>query len=96
MTRDPNVELTPEEARRDHWEMLRFLATNAGFGFFLGLGVSAMLFFFDIGGLGTHLGRAREPILPAVLISIPLALTFGAAVTASAIMLMPYKKKKQR
>ena len=24
-------ELTPEEARRDHWEMLRFLAVNALF-----------------------------------------------------------------
>ncbi|GEO85354.1 MULTISPECIES: hypothetical protein [Alphaproteobacteria] len=89
-------ELTPEEARRDHWEMLRFLAGNALFGAALGLVVAGMLMWFDIGGLGRHLARARNPVLPAALIAVPLALTFAAAVTASAIMLMPYKKKKQR
>lgn len=89
-------DLTPEEARRDHWEMLRFIAINAGFGVFLGFVVAAMLILFDIGGLCTHLRRAHEPILPALLLAIPLALTFGAAVAASAIMLMPYKKKKHR
>ncbi|MCL6706044.1 hypothetical protein M8R20_03425 [Pseudomonas sp. R2.Fl] len=94
--RDTDDELTPEEARKDHWDMLRFLAFNAAFGMLLGLVVAGVLFAFDIGGLGTHLGRAREPILPAVLIAVPLALTFGAAVAGSAIMLMPYKKKKQR
>lgn len=89
-------ELTPEEARRDHWDMLRFLAMNAGFGVGLGLLVAVLLIWLDIGGLGTHLARAQNPVLPAILIAVPLALTFGAAVAASAIMLMPYKKKKQR
>ena len=36
-------ELTPEEARRDHWEMLRFLGTNALFGAGLGLAVAVLL-----------------------------------------------------
>jgi hypothetical protein len=89
-------ELTPEEARRDHWEMLRFLAINALFGAGLGLAVAIVLIWLDIGGLGTHLAHSRNPYLPAAMIAIPLALIFGAAVTASAIMLMPYKKKKQR
>ncbi|WP_250955517.1 hypothetical protein [Rhizobium sp. CG5] len=89
-------DLTPEEARQDHWDMMRFLAINAGFGVGLGLVVTVVLIWLDIGGLGTHLGRAQNPVLPAVLIAVPLSLTFGAAVAASAIMLMPYKKKKQR
>lgn len=89
-------ELTPEEARRDHWEMLQFLGGNVLFGVCLGLAVAAMLIWLDIGGLGSHLARSRNPYLPAAMIAIPLALTFGAAVAASAIMLMPYKKKKQR
>lgn len=89
-------ELTPEEARRDHWEMLRFLALNAIVGATLGVGLAAALIVLDIGGLRTHLGRVENPVLPAALIAIPLALTFAAAVTGSAIMLMPYKKKKQR
>ncbi|MCJ7997234.1 hypothetical protein J5N58_19580 [Rhizobium cremeum] len=95
MTTDRD-ELTPEEARRDHWEMLRFLAVNALFGAGLGIAVAVVLMWLDIGGLGTHLGRARNPILPTLMIAVPLGLTFAAAVTASAIMLMPYKKKKQR
>ncbi len=89
-------ELTPEEARRDHWEMLRFLAFNAAFGALLGVGVTVLLIWLDVGGLGTRIVHAHNPILPAVLIGAPLALTFAAAVTASAIMLMPYRKKKQR
>jgi len=89
-------ELTPEEARRDHWEMLRFLALNALCGAGLGLAVAIALIGLDIGGLRTHLGRASNGILPALMLIVPMALVFAAAVTASAIMLMPYKKKKQR
>ncbi len=89
-------DLTPEEARRDHWEMMRFLGVNALFGIGLGIAVSITLIILDIGGLATHLGRAQNSVLPALMIVIPFSLTFGAAVTASAIMLMPYKKKKQR
>lgn len=89
-------ELTPEEARQDHWEMLRFLGVNALFGTALGMILAAALIVMDVGGLRTHLGRAENPVLPAALIAVPLALTFAAAVTGSAIMLMPYKKKKQR
>ncbi|MCM2401533.1 hypothetical protein NBH20_10225 [Rhizobium sp. S153] len=95
MTTDRD-ELTPEEARRDHWEMLRFLAVNALFGAGLGIMVAIALMWLDIGGLGTRLGRANNPILPAFMVAVPLGLTFAAAVTASAVMLMPYKKKKQR
>ncbi|CAH0338979.1 hypothetical protein RHI9324_00615 [Rhizobium sp. CECT 9324] len=95
MQPDPD-ELTPEEARRDHWEMLRFLAINAAFGAVLGLVTAGAILWLDLGGVGTSLGRASHPILPVLMMIIPFALTFAAAVTASAVMLMPYKKKKQR
>lgn len=88
-------DLTPEEARLDHWEMLRFLAANAMGGAGLGFAVSGVILWLDLGGLGTLLSRASNPLLPALMISIPMALTFAAAMVASAIMLMPYKKKKQ-
>ena len=90
-----NDDLTPEEARRDHLEMLRFLAVNAVFGIGLGIGIAAALWWFNLYGLGTHIGRSRTPLLSFVMVAVPLALTFGGAVTASAIMLMPYKRKKQ-
>ena len=89
-------DLTPEEARRDHWDMLRFLAGNAGFGAMLGLGVASVLVWLDIGGIGRGLLRSHQPVLAALMLFLPLALLFAAAVTASAVILLPYKKKKQR
>ncbi|MCV3767033.1 hypothetical protein [Rhizobium sp. TRM95796] len=85
--------LTPTEARADHWRMLRFMGLNAAFGVFLGLMIAALLILLDIGGIGSRIARAETPILPIILIAVPLALTFGAAVTASAIWMMPYDSK---
>ena len=89
-------DMTPEEARRDHWEMLSFLAINAILGAALGILVALAIVWLDLGGVGTSLARSSHPILPALMLAVPLALTFGAAVTASAVMAMPYRKKKQR
>lgn len=88
-------DMTPEEARRDHWDMLRFLALNAISGVALGFAVAASLLWFDIGGLGTHLGRSQHPFITALLLFVPLGLTFGSVVTGTAIMTMPYKRRKE-
>lgn len=89
----PKREMSPEDARRDHWQMLRFLGVNAAIGMFLGFAVAAMIMVFDLGGIGTLIGHAGNPLLPIVLIAFPMALVFGAAVTASAIWMMPYERK---
>lgn len=86
-------EMTPEDARRDHAQMLRFLATNAAIGMALGIVVAASIILLDLGGIGSHIAHSPNPILPIVLIAFPMALVFGAAVTASAIWLMPYERK---
>ena len=86
-------EMTPEDARRDHWQMLRFMGLNAAIGMLLGVFVAALLMILDIGGIGTAISHAANPILPVVLIAFPMALVFGAAVTASAIWMMPYQRK---
>lgn len=88
-------DLTPEEARRDHWDMLRFLALNVLLGMGLGVLVAGSLLWFDIGGLGTHMARSRHPFIMSLLLFVPLALTFGSVVVGSAIMTMPYKRKKE-
>ncbi|MBP1851670.1 hypothetical protein [Rhizobium halophytocola] len=88
--------MSPQEARRDHIEMLRFLGINAAFGAGLGVLFTLTLILFDIGGLGGYLGRAREPILPAIMIAAPMALTFAGAVAGSALMLMPYRARRRR
>jgi hypothetical protein len=87
-------ELTPEEAREDHWSMLRFLAINAVFGFLLGLTIALSMIWFDFADLGTRIARARDPWLVVFILATPLSFTFAGAVTASAVMLMPYKRKK--
>ena len=50
--------MTPEAARLDHRQMLRFMALNAAVGVLIGVCVGAALIFLDIGGLGARIGRA--------------------------------------
>lgn len=87
--------LTPEEARRDHREMLRFLGLNALLGIFIGICVGIALIALDIGGLRGLILRAANPILPLFLVLVPFASLFGGAVTASAILTLPYESKFQ-
>lgn len=85
--------LTPEEARRDHWEMLRFLGLNALLGIVIGVSVGIALIALDIGGLRGLIMRAANPILPLVLVLVPFACLFGGAAAASAILTLPYESK---
>ncbi|MNU86761.1 hypothetical protein D3C71_765330 [compost metagenome] len=92
-SRDPKPKMTPEAARLDHRQMLRFMAFNAAVGVLIGVCVGAALIFLDIGGLGARIGRAANPLVPVLLVVVPIASLFGAAATASAILMMPYEKK---
>ena len=86
-------ELTPEEARKDHWRMLRFMALNAALGSVIGALAAAALILLDVGGIGARIANAANPAIPVLLIAVPFASIFGGAMTASAIMLMPYEKR---
>ncbi|MBW9088479.1 hypothetical protein JNB91_11550 [Rhizobium wenxiniae] len=85
--------MTPEEARRDHREMLRFLAVNALLGIVIGIGVGIALIALDIGGLRGLILRAANPVLPLFLVLVPFASLFGGATAASAILMLPYESK---
>ena len=84
---------TPEDARRDHQQMLRFMALRFALGGAIGLVCAALIFILDIGSLGTRLARTDNPIIPVFLIALPMGLTFGATMVAIAIWLMPYDSK---
>lgn len=73
--------------------MLRFLGINAAGGAAIGLMLTAMIIYFDLGGLGTRIARSDGAILPILLLALPLAVTFAAAAAGSAIWLMPYEPK---
>ncbi|MDO6966233.1 hypothetical protein [Rhizobium alvei] len=85
--------MTPEEARRDHEEMLRFMAKRFAMGLGLGLVCAALVFLLDIGTLGTRVARTDNPIIPIFLIAVPMGLTFGAIVLCIAIWVLPYEAK---
>ena len=91
--RAPKPKMTPEAARLDHRQMLRFMALNAAVGVLIGVCVGAALIFLDIGGLGARIARAANPVVPVLLVVMPIASLFGTAATASAILMMPYEKK---
>jgi hypothetical protein len=86
-------EMTPEEARKDHWQMLRFMAVNAAAGVLLGVLTATAIIWLDVGGIGTRIGQAANPVIPVLLLVVPFATVFGGVVTASALLTMPYEKK---
>ena len=85
--------MTPEEARRDHTEMLRFMAIRFAMGLAFGLTCAGLIFVLDIGSLGTRLGRASNPFIPVFLIAAPMGLTFGAVSLCIGLWTLPYERK---
>ncbi|OHV79953.1 hypothetical protein LCM4579_03685 [Ensifer sp. LCM 4579] len=88
--------MTPEAARRDHWQMLRYMAVNALYGVLVGAAVAGGLIWLNIGAVGTHIARSANPFLAAAMVVSPFALLFGGAVAASSIALLPYRRKFRR
>jgi len=73
--------------------MLVFLAINGAFGIFIGLILTGALLYLDIGGFGTLVKHASQPLVAILLVAMPLSLMIGGAAMGSAIMMMPYEKK---
>ena len=73
--------------------MLRFMGLNAALGSLIGALTAAALILLDVGGIGARITNAANPVIPVLLIIVPFASIFGGAMTASAIMLMPYEKR---
>ena len=93
MGRYDKPKLTPEEARKDHRQMLIFLAVNAAAGVLLGILAASAIIWLDIGGLGERIGYSKNPLIASLLLIVPFATIFGGVVCASAIITMPYEKK---
>ena len=91
-----NRDMTAEEARRDHFEMLRYMALNAVAGMVIGALTAIALMWLDVGGIGSRIAHSQTPVLVGVMLVAPLAFMFGAAAAASSIMLLPYRKKFDR
>ncbi|MBP1884244.1 hypothetical protein [Sinorhizobium mexicanum] len=96
MKPDPDPVMTPDAARSDHWQMLRYMAVNALYGALVGAAAAGALIWLNIGAVGTHIARSANPLLAAAMVIAPFALLFGGAVAASSIALLPYRRKFRR
>ncbi|MBX3598271.1 MAG: hypothetical protein KF874_11945 [Rhizobiaceae bacterium] len=85
--------MTPQEARRDHVQMLRFMLFHAGIGSVIGMVTASAIILMDIGGFGTRIENAANPLIPILLVVVPFASIFGGAAAASAILLLPYERR---
>ncbi|WP_026616486.1 hypothetical protein [Ensifer aridi] len=96
MMPEPETVMTPEAARRDHGQMLRYMALNALYGVLVGVATAGALIWLDIGSVGTLITRSTDPLLATAMVLVPFALVFGGAAAASSIALLPYRRKFRR
>jgi len=75
--------------KRIEQSLIRLLVWNALAGAFLGCVFAAFLLFMDVGGLGTLLAHAENPLPALFLLFGGFAVTFGCAVCGTAIMALP-------
>jgi hypothetical protein len=90
------TEMTPEAARRDHRQMLRYMAVNSLYGLLVGVATAGALIAIDIGTVGTLIARSNDPLLATAMVVVPFAVVFGGAAAASSIALLPYRRKFRR
>jgi hypothetical protein len=69
------------------------MALNAAGGALIGALTAAAIIWLDLGGMGTRVAHAANPVIPVLLLVVPFATVFGGVVTASALLTMPYEKK---
>lgn len=73
--------------------LLRLLAVNLLIGAGVGEAAFGLLFWTDTLGIASLIRNAAQPWLPFALLGFVFALTFAAAVTATAVLTMPYASK---
>lgn len=76
-------------------KLLRFLAINAAIGAALGAVFAVVLIVTNTGGIGDLILRTSDPVSPVLLFVVGFATLIGGLYTASAVMLVPWKKKSE-
>lgn len=76
--------------------LLRMLAVNAAIGFLVGQVLLAALLAMNVGGIGSLVLNAAEPVLPTVMLSVMFGVTFSSGYMATAVLLMPAPSDRER
>jgi hypothetical protein len=96
MKPEPQSPVMPEAARHDHWRVLLHAPVNGLYGLLAGAVTAGTLILFDVGSVGTLIGRSTDPLLAAATVIVPFAVLFGGAAAALAIALLVYRRKFRR
>ncbi|MEF2073867.1 hypothetical protein [Consotaella aegiceratis] len=74
-------------------KLIRFVLKNSVIGVLFGWGVAAALLYFDIGGMGSRVGRASDPIPPLVMLGMGFGVTFGFGYLATSVWFLPWDQE---
>lgn len=69
--------------------LLRFLAVNCAIGVAAGWTFLAMLIWQDVAGLRRLIASSSAPEIPAIMLIVMFAITFGAAAMGTAVLMLP-------
>lgn len=70
--------------------LIRFMIRNALIGFSIGVCSVLLMAYFDIGHLGSTIGRAGNSWLPLGVLAYAMGLSFGGVQISFAVLLMPW------
>ena len=73
-------------------KLIRFVLVNTAFGVLIGWLVAASVVYFNINGFGDLVLRSSNWIAAVFILLLSFGSTFGFAVLATAVMLMPSDK----
>lgn len=69
--------------------LFRLLFINGAIGVFVAVLFLAGILLADVGGLGTLIASAQDPVLPVLLLGAGLVITLASAAMGTAIMALP-------
>jgi len=73
-------------------KLIRFVLLNSALGVLIGWVVAAAVVYFNINGFGDLIWRSSSRIAAVFILMVSFGTTFGFAVMATAVMLMPSDK----
>ncbi len=73
-------------------KLIRFVLVNTALGVLIGWAVAAAVVYFNINGFGDLIWRSSSRTAALFILLVSFGSTFGFAVMATAVMLMPTDK----
>lgn len=76
-------------------KLIRFVIVNASFGVFVGWLIAAAVVYYNLNGFGDLVLGSKSRITAFFILFVSFGSTFGFAVLATAIMLIPVQEQNE-